>query len=310
MPHPNSITLYLNRRTITIGMLAAGTQIAAGLSPSSGSVLREQIRLGAYDPEGYFADKTDYSIEHIFLPWEDVAISSLFDADRYAFERNRTLMVTLEPWTWSTSERNTANALLTNISRGAHDTTMRSICEVLASLHSPLILRWGHEMDNDNGQFIWANWPPDKYISAYRWMAEIAREMVPNMNLMWSPLGTDGMEVYYPGDDYVDLIGLSVFGLQAWDHANYNRDQSFAEIFAPRYDRAVKFGKPIIVAELGFSGDAAYVTSWDNQLRHLVDRFPSLIGLVYFNNPEVYDWPQGFGRPDWRIEKRIITIAD
>ena len=161
MPHPHFTPLYLNRRAITIGMLAAGTQIAAGLSPSSGSVLPEQIRLGAYDPEGYFSDKTEYSIEHLFLPWENVAISSLFDADRYAFERNRTLLVTLEPWTWSTSERNTGNALLTNISGGAHDTTMRSICGVLAALQSPSILRWGHEMDNDNGQFIWANWSPD-----------------------------------------------------------------------------------------------------------------------------------------------------
>ena len=227
---PPMMPSYMQRRTLMMGMLAAGAGMAVALRPSPGSVPPGLIPFGAYDPAGDFADETDFTIEHVFLPWEDVAITSLFDADRYAMDRNRALLVTLEPWTWSRSERNTARALRDGIADGAYDATMRSICEVLAALNSPLTLRWGHEMDDDNGQFIWAGWRPDDYIAAYRRMMDIARDAVPGINLMWSPLGDAGMEDYYPGDDYVDLTGLSVFGLQAWDRANYNRDRSFAEI--------------------------------------------------------------------------------
>ena len=306
---PSMMPFYMQRRTLMMGMLAAGAGMAVALRPSPGSVPPGLIPFGAYDPAGDFADETDFTIEHVFLPWEDVAITSLFDADRYAMDRNRALLVTLEPWTWSRSERNTARALRDGIADGAYDATMRSICEVLAALNSPLTLRWGHEMDDDNGQFIWAGWRPDDYIAAYRRMMDIARDAVPGINLMWSPLGDAGMEDYYPGDDYVDLTGLSVFGLQAWDHANYNRDRSFAEILEPRYARAETFGKPIVVAELGYSGDAAYVAAWNNAVRSQAAQFPALVGVVYFNYPEVYDWPQGFGRPDWRIGDRIVTIA-
>lgn len=301
--------LFLQRRTVLVGMMAAGAATAASLRSSTGSVPAGTIPFGAYDPGGDFANETDYLIEHVFLPWEDVALGSLYDADRYTRERDRALLVTLEPWTWSRSERNSPSVLRQGIAAGEYDATMRASCEVLAELTSPLTLRWGQEMDDDNGQFTWAGWRPADYISAYRRMADIARETVPGLNLMWSPLGDDGMEAYYPGDDYVDLTGLSVFGLQAWDRANFGRDRSFADILTPRYARAMGFGKPIVVAELGYSGSADYVSAWDGQIRSMADTFPALAGVVYFNYPEVYDWPGGFGRPDWRIGERIVEVA-
>jgi endoglucanase len=306
---PSSMPFFLQRRTMVLGTIAAGAASALSLRPSPGSVPPGTIPFGAYDPGGDFADETDFVIEHLFLPWEDVAISSLFDADRYARDRNRALLVTLEPWTWSRSERNTPAALRRGIRDGAYDATMRSICNVLAALESPLTLRWGHEMDDDNGQFIWAGWQPDDYIAAYRRITDIARETVPGINLMWSPLGDAGMEAYYPGDDHVDLTGLTVFGLQAWDRAKYGRDRSFGEILVPRYDRAATFGKPVVVAELGYSGDAAYLAAWDRDVRSLANSFPTLVGVVYFNYPEVYDWPEDFGRPDWRVNERLIAMS-
>lgn len=306
---PSHMPFFLKRRTVLWGAAAAGAASALALRPSPGSVPPGKIPFGAYDPGGDFSDETDFLIEHLFLPWEDVAIESLFDADRYARARNRTLLVTLEPWTWSRSDRTTAAGLRRGIRAGDYDDTMRAICGVLAALDSPLTLRWGHEMDDDNGQFIWAGWPPNEYIAAYRRITDIAREMVPNINLMWSPLGDAGMEAYYPGDDHVDLTGLSVFGLQAWDRAKYDRDRSFAEILGPRYGRAMEFGKPVVVAELGYSGDAAYVGAWDRDVRSLATRFPALVGVVYFNYPEVYDWPEGFGRPDWRVNERVVALA-
>jgi endoglucanase len=303
----NIMPVLMGRRTFVLGTALTGAGLAAALGPSSGSVPPGRISFGAYDPGGDFSDTADCTIEHIFLPWEDVAIETLFDADRYARARNRSLLVTLEPWTWSRSARNTARSLREGIASGAHDANMRSICEVFAALESPLILRWGHEMDNDNGHFIWAGWRPSDYIAAYRRMATIARQVVPGIQLIWSPLGHAGMQDFYPGDDLVDMVGLSVFGLQAWDRANHGRDRSFAEILAPRYDRAIVFGKPVMVAELGYSGDAAYVAAWDRQVRTMSARFPALAGVVYFNHPEVYDWPQGFGLPDWRVTRRITA---
>ena len=118
------------------------------------------------------------------------------------------------------------------------------------------------------------------------------------------------MQSFYPGDAYVDLVGLSVFGLQSWDLAKYNHDRSFAEVLAPKYKLAGTFGKPIVVAELGYSGSAAYVENWEKAVRQSSREFPNLVGVVYFNFPEVYDWPDGFGKPNWRISGRVIQPED
>nr|WP_255572067.1 glycosyl hydrolase [Celeribacter sp. PS-C1] len=273
---------------------------------SAQSVPPGELPFGVYDPDGDFTNLQPVVIEHLFLPWEDVLLETLYDADEYAQERNRALLVTLEPWTWSRSERNTARYLQSGIESGRYDPNMKAVCDILGTLQSPVTLRFAHEMDDDNGQFIWAGWEPETYITAYRHMIDVCRDSAPNISVMWSPLGDEGMEDYYPGDDYADIVGLSVFGLQAWDQAKYGKDRNFDDIFAPRYERATQFGKPIAVAELGYVGNADYVDLWKNGVRVVKEDYPQLVGVVYFNYPEVYPWPEGFGTPDWRMKNQIL----
>ncbi len=264
------------------------------------------LPFGVYDPDGDFADDKEVVIEHLFLPWEDVYLDSLFVADQYAQDRNRALLVTLEPWTWSRSERNTAQYLRRGIEAGTYDKNMTAVCEVLGTLKSPVTLRFAHEMDDRSGQFIWAGWNPETYIGAYRRMIDVCRASAPGITVMWSPLGDEDMAKYYPGDDYADLIGLTVFGLQAWDQAKHGRDRTFDDVFGPRYERAAAFGKPVVVAELGYVGRQDYVDLWKNSVRQVKEAFPQLVGVVYFNYPEVYPWPEGFGAPDWRMKNQVL----
>ena len=304
--------MWLTRRhdAVQSGLRAAlaGMVAALGLlgAPAAQAAPPGDVPFGAYDPGGDFTDDKDVVIEHLFLPWEDVYLPSLNDADAYAQARGRALLVTLEPWTWSRSERNTPQYLRRGISDGIYDANMRDICMVMGGLKSSVTLRWGHEMDDVSGQFIWAGWKPEDYISAYRRMIDICREVAPNIRVMWSPLGDEGMEAYYPGDDYVDVVGISVFGLQAWDQAKFNRDRSFVDVFGPRYQRAAAFGKPVVVAELGYSGSQSYVDAWENSVRVTRAEYPQLVGVVYFDQREVYPWPENFGMPDWRLANRVI----
>ncbi|MTJ05988.1 MAG: beta-mannosidase [Sediminimonas qiaohouensis] len=264
------------------------------------------LPFGVYDPNGAFSDDDDVAIEHLFLPWEDVALPSLYDADSYAVERGRSILVTIEPWTWTRDERNTPEILMAGIQDGTYDTNMATICAVLDDFESPVTVRWGHEMEDESGQFIWANWEPQTYIDAYRKMVDVCRAEAGNAEFMWSPMGEEGLEDYYPGDDYVDVVGLSVFGLQPWEQQILGEERTFREVLEPRYERAVQFGKPIVVAELGYSGDAEYVEQWTQDVRQDTEGMPELVAVVYFNQQEVYPWPDGFGLPDWQFGNNIL----
>ncbi len=282
--------------TVMLATIGLGTMVSA--APPG------PLPFGVYDPEGTFKDDAEVSIEHLFLPWEDVFLPSLHDADAYAQERNRVLLVTIEPWTWTVSERNRPETLIAGIQSGDYDHYMRSICEVLNKVQSPVTVRWAQEMEDKSGQFIWSNWQPEVYISSYKRMVDVCRSEAPKVDYMWSPLGFENLNLYYPGDDYVDIIGLSVFGLQRWETNTLGFEQSFKDIFEPRYNRVLGYGKPIMVAELGYSGNAAYIEEWENSIRQIYPEFPELIAVSYFNQKEVYPWPNGFGIPDWRIEHR------
>tara|TARA_R110002072_G_scaffold26754_3_gene88087 strand:- start:3273 stop:4187 length:915 start_codon:yes stop_codon:yes gene_type:complete len=275
--------------------------------PSTAQVVPPgDLPFGVYDPNGDFTDLKGVQIEHLFLPWEDVLLPSLFEAETYAKERDRTLLVTIEPWTWSRDERNSPKVLQTGIEAGTYDETMRTVCAALGQLEIPMTIRWAQEMDDKSGQFIWAGWKPESYVSAYRRMNKICRAMAPEAKFMWSPLGYENMADYYPGDDFVDMVGLSVFSHQPWEEAILGESQSFADILGPRYERAMAFGKPIMVAELGFIGNAEHVAQWNADVRSMGATFPALTGVVYFDQKEVYPWPDDFGLPNWRQTENVL----
>ena len=295
------------RAAATLARILAAACFAVGAASAQVAPMPPgEIPFGVYDPPGSFATTDGVTIEHLFLPWEDVALQSLYEAADYAAARGRVLLVTLEPWTWVRSARNTPEALRAGIRAGRFDANVRAVCGVLGELGLPVTLRWGHEMDDDRGQFIWAGWAPEDYIAAFQRVTTLCRTVAPDIAVMWSPLGDEGMEAYWPGDDHVDLVGLSVFGLQAADRLWHGRDRGFAEILAPRYERAAQFDRPVVVAELGYSGDADYVAAWDEEVRQMGETFPDLVGVVLFNFPEVYPWPDGLGLPDWRISHRVL----
>jgi len=264
-------------------------------------IAADAVTPGAYDPHGDYTNDANSKIEHIFLPWEDVDLATLSVADDYAKQRGRSLLLTIEPWSWARDWRVSPENLLSGILAGRYDANMSAVCSAAAQLKSPVTIRWAQEMDDKNGQFTWAFWNADGYVKAYRHVIDVCRKYLPNAKYMWSPKGDEGLQAYYPGDKYVDVIGLSVFGYQPYDKLEVGHDTTFVERTKPGYDRVAGFGKPIAIAELGYEGDDSYVRNWASEANKPHAEFPAMTAVVYFNDLEVYPWPRKVGRPDWRV---------
>ncbi len=263
--------------------------------------------LGAYDPYGDFSVDKGVSIEHLFLPWEDVDLTTLAQADSYALAHNRTLLVSIEPWSWDKNARVTPNQLRQGIRAGRYDPNIKAVCSAIGALKSDTTIRWGQEMEHDIGRFIWAGWKPADYVSAYRRFVDKCRPEAKTAKFMWSPRGDANLAPYYPGDRYVDVIGLSVFGLQQQDRDQLGKDRTFAEVLKPAYDRVDVFGKPIVVAELAYLGDRGYVGKWAEDATRTGPEFPHLTSVVYFNDKEPYPWPKPYGMPNWRVGPTSVS---
>jgi len=135
---------------------------------------------------------------------------------------------------------------------------------------------------------------PERFAAAYRHIVRIMRaERAHNITWVfhidasdWPHADWNRFENYYPGDDFVDWIGVSAYGAQ---QPTDDEVESFRAQMDPCYarlDRLAK-GKPVIVAEFGcttgcplISADAWAGAALDDLLG---GRWPRVIGFSWWN---------------------------
>lgn len=259
------------------------------------------VTYGVFDPEHWFRSSNRIGIEHVFIVWTEDDASRLSSALDYASKRNRWLMVTVEPWPLDWNSKEEASSLFGDIVKGRFDTVIAGICRKLGDLKVPLFIRWGHEMDDLSGRYPWARPDAADFVNAYRHVVDACRPLAPLSYFVWSPAGRGDMLAYYPGDQYADWVGVSVYGLERLDLKQIGRPRGFDDVFGPKYALASRFHKPVMIAELGIAGDADYKRDWMKQITHAAENFPLLRAIVYFNAREPESWPEDQGKPDWRI---------
>ena len=96
------------------------------------------------------------------------------------------------------------------VSNGAYDAKLNETFSYLNTLSCPVFVRIGGEMN------VWTPVPSaSDYIAAYRHIADIAHARAPRAALVFSPNYSGAykqdMDVFYPGDAYVDWIGTSLY---------------------------------------------------------------------------------------------------
>ncbi len=202
---------------------------------------------------------------------------------------------------------------------GSFDADLRAWGEAAADFGTPLLVEWGTEMNGDwfswNGR--WNGGPdngPGNFQAAYRHIVETIEEGGAH-NLTWvfhvnwddSPnQDWNRFENYYPGDDVVDWIGLSVYGPQTplddyWDDFADGMDAAMPRLVA------MAPTKPIFVFEFGVTGANPLGTaaSWaDAALTGLLsNQWPQVRGFSWWNET----W-QNDDDPSHDTDMRVQTV--
>jgi hypothetical protein len=113
-------------------------------------------------------------------------------------------------------------ATLAEAAKGTYNDHWRKIAEKLAAWHPDekvLYIRTGWEF---NGGWFHYNavHKADAFIGAWRQFVSVFRSVSPRFRFDWCPAGAAWMpmkaEDAYPGDDYVDIIGLDIYDQEKW----------------------------------------------------------------------------------------------
>ena len=241
-------------------------------------------------------------VELVFIQWKpDVGMEVEREIQR-ALANDRMPIISIEPFPWGIGGLEEAT-LLGDISTGRYDETIAEIASISHRYATqPIYLRFAHEADLD-GLYPWSQGDPEAYISAYRRFVEVSREYGgDNLRFIWSPSGNRGSSDYYPGDDVVDMIGISILIYDQWERdAGFSTARSFSALLAEKYPISDKFDKPLIIAETAISlPSAVRERAWLKEIQAVAPHYPRLKGVIYFNdrNPPIRGVEE---QPDWRL---------
>ncbi len=182
-----------------------------------------------------------------------------------------------------------------SIADGSQDPWIIQRADGFKTFGSPIYLAFHHEPEDDLSRFG----SPSDYAAAFRHIVDVFRaEGVTNVAFVWNLMGwsfNDRSDVdvdgFYPGDDYVDLVGGDGYN---W-YPQRGSWVSFQQIFQPVYDFSVAHGKPLMVAEYGVMEDPSnpgLKGQWFRDALATLQSWPQLKAMVYFDvYKEGHLWP-------------------
>jgi hypothetical protein len=208
---------------------------------------------------------------------------------------------------------------LDKILSGSQDAMIAARADAVRRFGAPLFIRWGWEM---NG--YWTEWSgvrnnsagafdgPGKYVRAWRRIHDIfQRSGATNVSWVWAPNGEsvpnthrNRIGAYYPGDAYVDWVGLSAYNwgsTRRWSHW-----ESFARLVRVVYSKYAT-RKPIMVAETGSVGRGAKKACWIAQVGLALRRYSTIKAVLWFERPP--EWTVRSPDPALSAFRRLVSSA-
>lgn len=213
----------------------------------------------------------------VFINWDD---PFPFDAAK-ELHNKQILVIFLEQYDVS----------LGSIISGEHDQYIKSLAKDAEKYRNPVILAPFHEM---NGEWVpWSgvvgNNTPEKVVLAWQHL-HITFGEVPNVKFAWvvnnvsvPDTEINAIERYYPGDAYVDYVGVDGFNFgDPWI--------SFDALFSDSLRKLSRYEKPILIASIA-SATGLEKGSWiTDALTVQVKKYPYLQGWIWFNVNKEKDW--------------------
>jgi hypothetical protein len=219
-----------------------------------------------------------------------------------SYRRGALPMVSWEPWAGSEHGTSQPDYALAKVVDGDFDGYIRNFAAAVRDHGWPVAIRFAHEM---NGH--WYPWSeqrsgnqPGEFVRAWRHIHDLFEEVgASNVIWLWSPnilrpVPDVSLEALYPGDDYVDWIGMVGYAVT---------EDTAAAVFDPTLEALRAFtDRPVVITETGAQPGGGKV-AWIEEFFDWLAEHPDVIGFVWFE----YEPGQG-ASADWRFTVNPETI--
>jgi hypothetical protein len=185
----------------------------------------------------------------------------------------------------------------TDILSGKWNTRLDKYFTGAATYPHNVTIRFCHEMNMSQHPWSIRNQSPcttdlNVWLDTWRYVVDRQRAIGGNVRWQWCVGGIDmggvPAETYWPGADYVDVIGIDVYN-------GYGPYTPPAKLIKSMYDRvtALDPDAPVWLSEVGCreprTGEAWDKAGWYRDLFALTG-FPRMEAIIFFNMNKEFDW--------------------
>ena len=205
---------------------------------------------------------------------------------------------------------------LKDITNGVYDFYLNKWMMDLKQFKHPIFIRWGHEM-NDPYRYSWGpqNNSPENFVAAWQYVVNYFKQSgINNIVWVWSPhIAYGSFEAYYPGDDYVDWVGVGT--LNYGTIAVWSEWWTFEEIFGTYYHELAYFKKPIVISEFGSLAVGGDRNEWYRKaICDIPQKYPQVKAVLFFHfnkdNTLTYQTLDWYIKDDTLITKSIVECMN
>ncbi|MEA3493285.1 MAG: sugar-binding protein [Candidatus Margulisiibacteriota bacterium] len=229
--------------------------------------------------------------------YQDWAQNFPWDAATSVINYGAVPHIVWEPWYWSDHSK----IKLQDIVDGKWDRYIETWAKEIKNFRHPVFLRIAHEFNIEG--YPWGivnnDKDPDLYIKAYRHIVDIFnKEKVKNVKWVWCFMNYshpdeswNDWEKAYPGDEYVDWVGIDGYNwgtTQSWSDW-----QAFNYMFREQMRRSKKLwpGKPIMVAEFASATKGGDKAAWIKEIPgYLKSSMRDIDLIIWFDLKKEADW--------------------
>lgn len=263
----------------------------------------QELSWGIFQPDAPYSTEKLYGIEHDLgqrfkflvvyhhLFKEDEPMANIMQGLQNAYDNQYIVELTLQ-----TRPLDSGNQIYEVLS-GQHDEYLQQYAQALAEFGHPVLLRLGNEMNGDwcaySGYHLAKD--VDLYNKFYIYLYKIFQANGANENVLWvwnpneksfPDFTWNDMQLYYPGNQYVDIVGMTGYNTGTYYHGETWR--TFDEIYAELYQKyTALFNKPLMITEFASSSIGGDKADWITDMFVQLPKYPAIKVAIWWSG---CDW--------------------
>ncbi len=209
-----------------------------------------------------------------------------------AYEHGKALELTLQT-TWQQGGN-----MVYDILDGQYDAFLADYAQVIADFGHPVLFRLGNEMNGDWCPYSSYNTSRDPviYKEFYKYIYSFFEKAgAQNVIWIWNPncdsfpnFNWNNEMMYYPGDKYVDIVGLTAYNTGTYYASTGEKWQEFDELYEGLYyEYCAKFEQPLMITEFSSASMGGDKNQWVINMFNTIKNYDRIKVAVWWDG---CDW--------------------